>query len=144
MMEDRLEALREKLEEAKVKQEVRWLVEKISNTLWEELDRIKSSDKDRDKALEIVSKLVKGHDIKEDEDTYVWVQAKPGALVVGDFVRVKKDAFDHQPASTHNGREGRIVALRYGDVYVRYTESAPITGINSVKHSADSLEKRIR
>ena len=143
-MDEKIEHLREKLKEARVKQEVRWLVEKVSISLWQELERIKSSDEDRDKALELIAKLAKGHDIKEDEDQSVWIQAKPGALTVGDYVRVKKDAFSHQPAASHNGMEGRIVALRYGDVYVKYNEVASITGMNSVKHSADSLEKRTR
>ena len=142
-MEDKISSIREKMNDAKVKQEVRWLVEKLSTVLWEEVERIKASDEDRDKALELIDKLAKGHDIKEDDEHSVWVQAKPGALTVGDYVRVKKDAFSHYPATTHNGLEGRIVALRYGDVYVKYNEVASITGMNSVKHVPYSLEKRL-
>lgn len=143
-MSDKLDDLRKKMNEAKIKQEVRWLVEKLSQTLWEELERINPSDEDRDKAVEIFSKVSKGHDFKEDESDTIWVQAKAGALIVGDYVRVKKDAFSHQPATAHNGREGRIVALRYGDIYVKYNDFAPTTGMNSVRHTAESLEKRVQ
>lgn len=142
-MDDRLNNLRKEMTEAKVKQEVRWLVEKLSETLWSELDRLSLPDSDRDSALDVFTKSAKGHSFKPDTPSEAWIQAKPGALVVGDYVRVKKDAFSQQPAATHNGKEGRIVALRYGDIYVRYNTAAASPGINSVKHVAASLEKRL-
>jgi hypothetical protein len=48
----------------------------------------------------------------------VWVPAMPGRISVGDEVLVKEDAFEGDLAPIHNGRRGRVVAIRYGDIIV--------------------------
>lgn len=88
---------------------------------WSKLE-IKSSSIQKD-AIEKFSKLAIGVPIfmpvKKEE---IWTQAMPGRLVVGDEVLVREDAFDGELGQIHNGRRGRIVAVRYGDIIVNSTD----------------------
>lgn len=91
--------------------------------------------------LETVTELAKGHNIAPENPGEVWVQAKPGVLVIRDVVRVKTDAYSGETGSMHNGKHGVITAIRYGDIHVLYDG---VTGANTVRHSPHALEKRIR
>lgn len=99
-------------------------------------------DKDTyDKFLKTVVSLSLGHNIAVTDPDAVWVQAKPGMLVIRDRVRVKNDAYSGETGLQHNGKEGYITAIRYGDIHVLYDGA---TGANTVRHSPHVLEKRVR
>lgn len=83
-------------------------------------------------------------DLGNDEAAkWRWVQAKPGQIVVRDVVRVKADAYSGAEGQYHNGRIGRIVAIRSGDVHVFYEDDGPRPEM-AVRHSPYSLEKRCK
>jgi hypothetical protein len=73
--------------------------------------------------IEMFSKLSLGIPLvtatNENEE---WVLARPGALKVGDEVLVLPNAFTGELAAIHNGRRGRVVAVRYGDIIVNTTD----------------------
>lgn len=82
-----------------------------------------SNDKVIKEAVEKFSKLAVGVPIYVPvEEQEVWVPAMPGRLSVGDTVLVKSDAFEGELGQIHNGRRGRIVAVRYGDIIVNSTD----------------------
>lgn len=73
---------------------------------------------------EIFSKLSVGvpiYIVKEEDE--VWVPARPGAIRVGDEVLVLSDAYQGELALIHNGRRGKVVAIRYGDIIVNSTDN---------------------
>jgi hypothetical protein len=67
----------------------------------------------------------------------------PGQLVVGDEVRVLANAFTDKVGVAHNGRRGRVVAIRYGDVIFKSTDDKePL--LDGTHYSPYKLEKRIK
>jgi hypothetical protein len=105
-----------------------------------------SIDEDYDlqvEAIDVFCKLALGHVILEKNDDEVWGPAQPGFMSVGDEVRVKADAFSGDTGVLHNGRRGKIVAIRHGDIIFRSTDDKePL--LESVHYSPYNLEKRIR
>lgn len=93
-----------------------------------------------DQFLEIVNKLSKKNNIVVPQPDAKWIEAKPGMLVVRDYVRVKADAYSGETGLMHNGKSGYITAIRYGDIHVLYDGAE---GANTVRHSPSALEKRI-
>jgi hypothetical protein len=96
-------------------------------------------------AAEVFSKLALNHALLEPKQNVeeVWVPAMPGQLTVGDEVRVLADAFQDQSGTIHNGRRGKITALRYGDVIFKSTDGKePL--LDGAHYSPYKLEKRIR
>lgn len=76
------------------------------------------------KVIETFSKLALGipvHIPKEEDE--VWIPARPGAIKVGDEVLVLPNAYEGELAVIHNGRRGRVVAIRYGDIIVNSTDN---------------------
>lgn len=73
----------------------------------------------------------------------VWEQARPGNIVMGNEVRVKTDAYSGNLGMAHNGRRGKIVGIRYGNIYVKYTDGRENT-IEAMHHKPTALEKRVR
>jgi hypothetical protein len=96
------------------------------------------------KVLEIFSKVALGHALVEDRVTNeIWEPVRPGFIKVADVVRVKYDAFDGELGNIHNGRVGKIVALRSGDIIFKSNDDLePV--LDGVHYSADKLEKRVR
>lgn len=83
---------------------------------WESL---RLSDTEAKETAEAFSKLAMGVPIVDQaKPEEVWVEARPGAIKVGDEIMVKPDAFVGDHGVMHNGRRGRIVAIRYGDIIV--------------------------
>lgn len=140
----KLESVREHMNEAKVQQEVRWMVEHLLTSLWAEQERLSLSEDTVKQAIEIFDTVSKGHRIVPEAPDEVWIPARNGILVVGDTVRVRGDAYSKSPATAHNGRAGRIVGIRYGDIHVYYDAKPGETIHSSVRHKADMLEKRVR
>lgn len=78
---------------------------------------------------------------KAAEPDEYWEEARPGFFRVGDIIRVKADAFPGKTGEVHNGRVGRIVAVRRGDIIMRSTDGIePL--IDGAHYSAHSMEKR--
>ena len=107
----------------------------------------KSEPKDLEqakKAVEIFSKVALGHSlVKENKADEVWEEVRPGFIKVADVVRVKNDAFVGELGVIHNGRVGKIVAIRSGDIIFKSTDDLE-PALDSVHYQASKLEKRIR
>ena len=107
----------------------------------------KSEPKDLEqakKAVEIFSKVALGHSlVKENSVDEVWEEVRPGFIKVADVVRVKNDAFVGELGVIHNGRVGKIVAIRSGDIIFKSTDDLE-PALDSVHYQASKLEKRIR
>jgi len=102
------------------------------------------SDNQVKETIEYFSKLAAGKNIHEDKlVNEVWVPAMPGQLTVGDEVRVLSDAFSDKAGVSHNGRRGKIIAIRYGDVIFKSTDGKdPV--LEGTHYSPYKLEKRVR
>jgi hypothetical protein len=94
-----------------------------------------------DQTLTYFSKLAKRHVLADDKKTK-WAQAGPGLINVGDEVRVKLDAFTGSTGVLHNGRIGKVVAIRYGDVIVNSTDEV-VPSLSGAHFSPHVLEKRV-
>jgi hypothetical protein len=108
--------------------------------IWEDLDL---NEKQAKEAVEIFSKVALNHALaeaaKKDEK---WEQLRPGFIAVGDVVRVLHDAFDGDLGRTHNGRRGKVVAVRYGDVVFKSTDGKnPV--LDGAHYSPYKLEKLV-
>lgn len=110
--------------------------------LLEDWDKMKLTDNMAAETIETFSRLAKGEAFVEDNPEERWIPAQPGQLTVGDEVRVLADAFDGKLAAVHNGRRGRIVAIRYGDVIMKTTDDKePV--LDGAHYSPYKLEKRV-
>lgn len=93
--------------------------------------------------LTVFKGLAQGHSLVPDAPEETWVQARRGFLTVGDRVRVRHDAFAGEAGLTHNGRRGKIVAIRSGDIIVRSDDDVK-PFLDGVHYPPDKLEKRVR
>jgi transcription antitermination factor NusG len=76
----------------------------------------------RDKAIDLFSSLARDEAVVEEKEA-VWKPVQVGFMLkVGDTVRVRKDAFSGELGRVHNGRIGRVLAKRSGDIIVRTTD----------------------
>ncbi len=119
------------------------LVMRMLEEWWD--DRLQSGD-DPWRALGWFETLARGKSLPTPEQADVrwrWEQARPGALVVRDYVRVKEDAYTGETGRMHNGRSGPIVRISAGDILVRYDDGKlpEVTGLPP-RHSPHNLEKR--
>lgn len=96
--------------------------------------------------LEIFTRLCQNEAIyvEEAEDEGRWEPARRGNLVVGDIVRVAKDAYTTDAAAHHNGRVARIVGIRYGEIFVRYLDGREPNPDIGIRHPPHLLEKKIQ
>lgn len=110
--------------------------------VWAEQSKL--SPKLAKEAVEMFSKLALNIPLVEDKaDDEIWVPAQPGQLTVGDEVRVLADAFTDTTGTTHNGRRGKIIAIRYGDIIVNSTDGKT-PELNGAHYSPYKLEKRVK
>jgi hypothetical protein len=84
-----------------------------------------------------------GHSILPEKPDEVWVDAQPGSIIVADEVRVKADAYDGSTGAIHNGRRGRVVAVRYGDIIFK-SEDGKEPLLDGAHYSPHQLQKRVR
>jgi transcription antitermination factor NusG len=136
------EWVRQQLQEAKIKvgsgNAVLQLLE-----LWEKQTKLSPSL--AKEAIEVFAKLALNHALLEavvDPDE-VWVPVQPGNIKVGEEVRVLKDAFSDEAGTIHNGRRGKVVAVRYGDIIFTSTDNKD-PKLNGVHYSPYKLEKRVK
>jgi hypothetical protein len=107
----------------------------------------KSQPKDAEqakRAVDIFSKVSLGHSLVNDlVANELWEPARPGFIKVADIVRIRYDAFDGELGNLHNGRVGKIVAIRSGDVIFKSTDDLePV--IDGAHYHPSKLEKRVR
>lgn len=110
---------------------------------WSELD---ASDPDKQQAIvEVFSKLALGHSLvpQDDEDSGTWTPARPGAIKVGDYVMVRQDAYTGELGQLHNGRKGRVVAVRYGDIIINSTDGV-LPELKGTHHNPIHLLKMVK
>ncbi len=103
----------------------------------------KHSSKQNQEVIELFAKFAQNIPLTEEAPDETWVPAQPGNIVVGDVIRVKINAFTDETGRIHNGRRGKVVAVRYGDVIFKSTDGkTPV--LDGVHYSPYTLEKRIK
>ena len=131
--------IKEQMQEAKVKVGVGNALLKLLAT-WEP---IKLSDPQQKEVLALFNKLALGHAVTPEAANEVWIDAQPGAITVGDQVRVKLDAYQGSTGSLHNGRRGKVVGIRYGDIIFKSNDDKePI--LDGSHYSPHQLQKRVQ
>ena len=142
MSDSSLDWVKEQMTAAKIKQSVGTSVLRLME-VW---DTMKHSDESAKAAVEVFSKLALGHALVEPKmDSLVgrWVQATPGQIKVADIIRVKSDVFDGELGRIHNGRIGKVVGVRYGDIIVKtIDEKTPV--LDGAHYSPHMLEKLVQ
>lgn len=100
------------------------------------------NDEGKEKTIQVFSKLALGHSWVENKKNEVWVPVRPGDIKVSEVVRVRFDAYTGDLGRRHNGRQGVVVGVRYGDVIVKSTDGkAP--AFEGAHYSPHVLEKLI-
>lgn len=135
-----IEWVKQQLENAKVPQAVGTAVMRLME-VWTSMNH---TDKTRSKTVEVFSELALGHAIVSDESSAegVWIPVQPGQIKTAEIVRVKADAYEGDVGMIHNGRVGRVVAVRYGDVIIKSTDGKePL--LDGAHYSPHMLEKFI-
>ena len=126
------------LQAARVRKIVGDATMKLINTF----EEIEMTDEQKAKTVEMFSKLALGHAHVKDKKNETWVPVRPGAIVTADTVRVKSDAFSGETGTLHNGRIGKVVAVRYGDVIFKSTDGKePV--LDGAHYSPHMLEKLV-
>jgi hypothetical protein len=134
-----VEWVKEQLTENKTKKVVGDSVIKLINA-WNSLTD--TTEANKKEIVAVFSKLSLSEAIVKDNPNEIWVDARPGDLKVADVVRVKANAFEGKSGQMHNGRKGRIVAVRYGDIIVKSNDNRqPI--LEGAHYSPHMLEKLI-
>lgn len=133
------EWVRSQFEAAKVKVASGKAVLKLLET-WKSL---KLSEVQSKEAVALFSKVALGHALVFESNDETWEPARPGHISVGDEVRIFSDAYDGDLGVIHNGRRGKVVGVRYGDVIFKSTDGKePL--LDGAHYSPYKLEKRIR
>jgi phosphoribosyl-ATP pyrophosphohydrolase len=134
-----MEWIKNQLQNAKVKKMVGDSVIKLLQT-WEE---VKITEKLEQEAIEVFYKLANNQALVKESKEEVWTSVIPGQVKVADEVRVKLDAFTGELGRLHNGRRGRVVAVRYGDVIIKSTDGKePL--LDGAHYSPYKLDKLVR
>lgn len=111
--------------------------------VWETMEKL--SPGLAKEAVAVFSKLALSKPLTEQEEELgsVWVPAQPGQINIGDEVRVMSDAFDDKAGVMHNGRRGRVIAVRYGDIIFKSIDGKT-PALEGVHYSPYKLEKRVK
>ena len=110
--------------------------------LIELFDGMGLTDEHREKTVEMFSKLALGHAFVKDKKGEVWVPVRPGDIRVSEIVRVRSDAFGGDMGPLHNGRQGVVVGVRYGDVIIKSNDGkTPV--LDGAHYPPDKLEKLV-
>ena len=101
------------------------------------------NEKQRDMALELFSKLAKTESIHTDTE-HQYAPVMVGFNVqVGNIVRVRSDAFQGAAGQMHNGRVGRVIAKRSGDIIVNSTDGKK-PELSGAHYPPSALEIRVK
>jgi len=102
----------------------------------------KLNDEGKEKTVQVFSKLALGHAWVQSNKNEVWVDVRPGDIRISETVRVRHNAYSGELGTMHNGRQGVVVGVRYGDVIVKSTDGkTPV--LDGAHYSPHSLEKLI-
>ena len=138
---DKREWASAQMAEAKVRAVVGRIVMKILDAWTPVPDSVKPEDVKT--AFEVAGKLVLGHAlVASSTGSEIWVSVKPGQIKVGDQVRVAFDAYTGELGALHNGRRGKVVAIRSGDIIVTTTDDK-MPRLDGVHYAPVSLEKLV-
>lgn len=108
---------------------------------WENINLSGEMAKD---AIEVFGSLAKQEALIKTPGDQVWVQSTPGGGTrVSDIVRVKHNAFTGDAGIIQNGRIGKVVAIRSGDVIFRSTDGLE-PFLDGTHFPFAKLEKRVR
>ena len=136
---ERRDWARAQMSEAGYPQEVCTAVERLLDVWWTQ----RHSPQTATLTLDTFHKLAQGFAVVPEKPDEAWQSVKPGNVVVRDEVRVKFDAYRGEVGQSHNNRRGYVVAIRHGDIIVRYDDGKQPPG-DGVHHSPYALEKRLR
>jgi hypothetical protein len=108
---------------------------------WDTLDLTPEMAED---TIDVFSSLALSKSLIKTPGDQVWVQAQTGGMIQkGDTVRVRHNAFPGEAGVIHNGRIGRVTAIRSGDVIFRSTDDLE-PFIDNSHYPFTALEKRVR
>lgn len=94
--------------------------------------------------VDVFSHLARQEALIKNPGNEVWVQAIAGGpLQVGDQIRVRHDAYKGDEGVIHNGRRGKVVAIRSGRVIVQSTDGLK-PFLDGTHYRFEALERRIR
>lgn len=97
----------------------------------------------QNQTLDLFSQLARAEALVEENEG-VWQPVQVGFMLrVGDTVRVRKDAFKDAAGRTHNGRVGRVLAKRSGDIIVRSTDDRN-PYLDAAHYPPSALELKIK
>lgn len=100
------------------------------------------NESQRDRALEIFSALAKDEAVVVETEA-IWKPVNVGFNIqVGNTVRVRADAFTGEAGRTHNGRVGRVLAKRSGDIIIRTTDDRQ-PYLDGAHYPPSALELRV-
>lgn len=134
------EWVRSQFEAAKVKNAPGKAVLKLLNA-WRDIEGL--NEKQAREAIEVFSRVALNYALVEPtHETETWVPCQPGFISVGDEVRVFADAFEGDLGRVHNGRRGKVVGVRYGDVIIK-TNDGKEPVLDGAHYSPYKLEKRV-
>lgn len=94
------------------------------------------------KAVDLFSKLSLGHAYVKENKNEMWMPARPGDIKVSDIVRVRADAYTGELGTLHNGRKGRVVGVRYGDIIFK-SEDGKEPVLEGAHYPPQMLEKLV-
>ena len=109
----------EQLAAAKVSIPVGNTVLKLLET-WDKLPDL-STPEQATEALRLFTMLAQGTAVVDSTER--WIPAHSGIMIkIGQTVRIAPDAFKGSAGKIHNGRKGRVVAKRSGDIIIDSTD----------------------
>lgn len=137
-----IEWVKEQMTKAKVRQGAGTSVLRLMD-VWNEMNHKPETAKE---TMDVFSKLALGIALvapEPDELQGTWIAAQPGQIKVADIVRVHLDAFVGELGQIHNGRIGRVVGVRYGDVIIKTIDDRDpvLDGAHYSPHKLDKLVK---
>jgi hypothetical protein len=130
--------IKTQLQEAKVRKPVGDATMKLI----ELFDSIELTNENKEKAVEMFSMLALGHAYVKSVKNELWMPVRPGDIKVADEVRVRADAYQGETGTLHNGRRGRVVGVRYGDVIIRSTDGKS-PALEGAHYPPQMLEKLV-
>jgi hypothetical protein len=144
MADTNMDWVKEQLTQNKTKKAVGDSVLKLLGT-WDEVKQKNESLKtvDPQEIIDIFSKLAMGYALIKESKNEKWIKAQIGQIKVADTVRVSFNAFDESTGKSNlNGRRGRIVAVRSGDIIVK-TDDGKLPVLDGVHIRPEFLEKLV-
>jgi len=87
---------------------------------WEGLPELNTPEQ-TEEALRLFTQLAQGTAVVDTTER--WIPAQSGMMIkIGATVRIAPDAFKGSAGKIHNGRKGRVVAKRSGDIIIDSTD----------------------